>query len=162
VDSTYPLLPVVSGRLVRLAVFSSHLRIGAAALPARALSHRKHLYARLSSTGSKSAPKNEGADIYLKNQFSSARPLPTPPPSSKGMPPTISTHDVEEYVQLLYSRGWGLSPILPNGNGIAVLRKRFEFGSAKALKEFLEDLSSTRRKSRYVFIPFSSTVPTRI
>jgi len=43
-------------------------------------------------------------------------------------------------VQPLYARGWGLAPILPNGNGIAVLRKRFDFASAEALQAFLADL----------------------
>jgi len=46
----------------------------------------------------------------------------------------------------LYARGWGLSPILPNGNGIAVLRKRFEFASADGLEEFLADLSGYEEK----------------
>jgi hypothetical protein len=51
----------------------------------------------------------------------------------------------------LYARGWGLSPILPNGNGIAVLRKRFDFGSAKALKEFLADLGKYEEKKQVRF-----------
>jgi hypothetical protein len=54
-------------------------------------------------------------------------------------------------VQPLYSRGWGLSPILPNGNGIAVLRKRFEFGSAEALEEFLAGLSQYEEKKQVRF-----------
>jgi hypothetical protein len=115
-----------------------------AALPACALSHGKQPCARLFSTRFKLAAKHEakeGTNMPLKGQFSSILPLPKPPPRQKGTPPTISTRDIEKYVQPLYSRGWGLSPILPNGNGIAVLRKRFEFGSAEALEAFLADLS---------------------
>jgi pterin-4a-carbinolamine dehydratase len=52
-------------------------------------------------------------------------------------------------VQPLYSRGWGLSPILPNGNGIAVLRKRFDFWSAEALEEFLADLNKYEKKKQH-------------
>jgi hypothetical protein len=54
-------------------------------------------------------------------------------------------------VQPLYSRGWGLSPILPNGNGIAVLRKRFDFWSAEALEEFLADLNKYEKKKQVRF-----------
>jgi hypothetical protein len=60
----------------------------------------------------------------------------------------------------LYLRGWGLSPILPNGNGIAVLRKRFDFVSAEALQTFLAGLSEYEEKkhvrsaqTRYRFHP---------
>jgi len=42
----------------------------------------------------------------------------------------------------------GLSPILPNGNGIAVLCKRFEFASADGLEEFLADLSEYEEKKQ--------------
>jgi len=42
---------------------------------------------------------------------------------------------------------------LPNGNGIAVLRKRFEFANVEALEGFLADLSD-EEKSRSVLIPF--------
>ncbi|KAF8494831.1 hypothetical protein F5888DRAFT_1805159 [Russula emetica] len=75
--------------------------------------------------------------LMTASQSSSIRPLPTPPPPPKGTPPIINTHDIKQYVQPLYARGWGLSPILPNGNGIAVLRKRFEFANAEALEGFL-------------------------
>ena len=75
-------------------------------------------------------------------------PLPAPPPSLKGTPPIISTRDIEEYIQPLYSRGWGLAPILPNGNGIPVLRKRFEFASVDALQDFLADLREYEEKKQ--------------
>lgn len=115
------------------------------------LSHGKRLCIRLSSTGHKSAAENQtktGAKIPMKGLFSSICPLPAPPPRPKGTPPTINTHDIEQYVQPLYARGWGLSPILPNGNGIAVLRKRFEFANAKAQKGFVTDLSKYEEKNK--------------
>jgi len=84
-----------------------------------------------------------------KNKHSSVRSLPMPPPAPKGTPPTITSRDIKKYVQPLYSRGWGLSPILPNGNGIAVLHKRFEFMSAQALQAFLADLSEYERKKQH-------------
>ncbi len=118
--------------------------------PASSLSRAKRLVTRYSSTGPKRTAKNEvnsgGANAPPRSQVTSIRRLPTPPPRPKGTPPTISTHDIEEYVQPLYARGWGLSPILPNGNGIAVLRKRFEFASADGLEEFLADLSGYEEK----------------
>ncbi len=80
------------------------------------------------------------------SKFQSVRPLLTPPPPSTGTPPTINTCDIEEYIQPLYSRGWGLSPILPNENGIAVLRKRFDLVSAEALQTFLAGLSEYEEK----------------
>ena len=137
---------------------------------ASALSRSRRPCARLSSTasGSKSTAKHdvkEDADTSPKSQFSSICPLPTPPPRTKGTPPTISTHDIEEYVQPLYSRGWGLSSILPNGNGLAVLRKRFELGSAEALEQFLADLGEYEEDNqvriRVLFSPVVSTVPCR-
>jgi hypothetical protein len=135
--------------LLRIASFATRhrpflLQVSPVSSPASSLSRTKQLCTRLSSTGSKSAAKNQvknGGNTALKNQFSSIRPLPTPPPRLKGTPPIIGTDDIEQYVQPLYARGWGLSPILPNGNGIAVLRKRFEFGSAEGLRRFLGDLS---------------------
>jgi len=51
-------------------------------------------------------------------------------------------------VQLLYVRGWGLSPVLPNGSGIAVLRMQFEFASADGLEEFLADLRGYEEKKQ--------------
>jgi hypothetical protein len=115
--------------------------------PAGSLSrgNLKQLCIRLSSTAghkstAKNQIKNDGANTPPKSQFSSIRPLPTPPPRQKGTPLTISTDDIEQYVQPLYARGWGFSRILPNGNGIAVLRKQFEFANAKALKRFLANL----------------------
>jgi hypothetical protein len=124
--------------------------------PASSLSHTKQLCIRLSSTaaGHKLAAKDQiknGANNTLpKSRFSSIRPLPTPPPPPKGTPPTITTHDIEQYVQPLYARGWGLSlsGILPNGNGIAVLRKRFEFANAEAVEGFLADLRKYEEKKQ--------------
>lgn len=75
-------------------------------------------------------------------------PLPDPPPPLKGTPSIISTRDIEEYIQPLYLRGWGLVPILPNGNGIPVLRKRFEFASVDALQDFLADLREYEEKKQ--------------
>ncbi|KAI0305619.1 hypothetical protein B0F90DRAFT_1815213 [Multifurca ochricompacta] len=74
------------------------------------------------------------------NKLLSVPSLPPPPSRLKGTPSIISTRDIEEYVQPLYLRGWGLAPILPNGNGIAVLRKRFDFANAEALHEFMTAL----------------------
>jgi hypothetical protein len=120
--------------------------------PASPLSRGKQLCIRLSSTEHKSAAKNQiknGANTPPKSQeFSSIRPLPTPPPPRKGTPATINTHDIEQYVQPLYARGWGLSRILHNGNGIAVLHKRFEFADAEALEGFLADLSEYEEKKQ--------------
>lgn len=76
-------------------------------------------------------------------------PLPDPPQPLKGTPSIISTRDIGEYIEPLYSRGWGLVPILPNGNGIPVLRKRFEFTSADALQDFLADLREYEEKKRH-------------
>ena len=134
--------------------FSSRLRISSVVPPASALLRGKQPCARFSSTGFKLAAKDEvkeGTNMPPKGQFSSVLPLPAPPPPTKGTSPTISTHDIEKYVQPLYSRGWGLCPILPNGNGIAVLRKRFEFGSAEALEAFLADLSEYEKKKQVRF-----------
>ena len=142
--------------------FPTRLKTSSVVLSASALSHGNQLCARLSSKGPKPAAKDEvkkEVDSLPKNQFSSIRPLPKPPPSLKGTPPTISTHDIEKYVQPLYSRGWGLSPILPNGNGIAVLRKRFDFASAKALEGFLADLRQYEEKKQVrFFISFRSVL----
>ena len=109
---------------------------------------------RLSSTDSTSAAKEKvlkDETSVPKNKFSSVRPLPPPPPPQKGTPPIINTREIEEYIQPLYSRGWGLSPILPNGNGIAVLRKRFDFASAEALKTFLAGLAEYENEKRVRF-----------
>jgi len=96
--------------------------------------HSHHLI-HLHSEHPASEAKVESAP---EHKLSSVQPLPKPPPPLKGTHPTIvCTRDVEEYIQPLYSRGWGLCPILPNGNGIPVLRKRFDFVSARALKTFL-------------------------
>jgi hypothetical protein len=43
----------------------------------------------------------------------------------------------------------GLSGILPNGNSIAVLNKRFEFENAEDLKGFLADLSGYEEKKHW-------------
>jgi hypothetical protein len=75
-------------------------------------------------------------------------PLPDPPQPLKGTPSIISTRDIGDYLEPLYSRGWGLVPILPNGNGILVLRKRFEFTSANALQDFLADLREYEEKKQ--------------
>lgn len=151
---------------------------------ASSLSHGKQLCIRLSSTGYKSAAENQmktGAEIPPKGLFSSTSPLPKisplpkPPPPPKGTPPTINTHDIEQYVQPLYARGWGLSPILPNGNGIAVLRKRFEFANAEAQKRFVTDLRKYETKNQvrstaslrlpicqcFFFEPFQSSITQR-
>jgi hypothetical protein len=130
------------------------LQFGPVVPPASYLSDGKQLCIRLSSTaGHKSAAKNrikDGANTPPKGQlFSFIRPLPTPPPPPKGTPVTINTHDIEQYVQPLYVRGWGLlSGILPNGNDIAVLSKRFEFADAEALQGFLADLSKYEEKKQ--------------
>jgi hypothetical protein len=135
--------------------------------PASSLSHAKQLCIRLSSTaaGHKSAAKDQiknGANNTLpKSRFSSISsisPLPTPPPPPKGTPPTITTHDIEQYVQPLYARGWGLSrsEILPNGNGIAVLRKRFEFANAEPVEGFLADLREYEEKKQVRSHSFST------
>lgn len=108
--------------------------------PANSLSIGKQLCIRLSSTGRKS-----------KSEFSSLNPLPTPPPPPKGRPLIINTHDIEQYVQPLYARGWELSGI---GNSIAVLRKRFEFADAEALEGFLADLSEYEEKKKVRSLPF--------
>ena len=113
--------------------------------PASSLSRHggKPLRISLFSTGHESVAKNQienRANTPPKNLSSSIRPLPTPPPPPKGTPPTINTRDIKQYVQPLYARGWGFSPILPNGNGIAVLRKRYEFANAEDLEAFLADL----------------------
>ncbi|KAF8494844.1 hypothetical protein F5888DRAFT_606090 [Russula emetica] len=54
--------------------------------------------------------------------------------------------------------GWGRSPILPNGNGIAVLRKRVEFANAEALEGFLveEKKQSVCRMCLRINMPSSS------
>lgn len=75
-------------------------------------------------------------------------PLPDPPPPFKETPSIISTRDIGQYIEPLYSRGWGLTPILPDGNGIPVLRKRFEFTSADALQDFLADLREYEEKKQ--------------
>jgi hypothetical protein len=132
--------------------------------PASSLFRGKQLCIRLSSTGHKSAAKNQiknGANTPPKSHLSSIRPLPTPPPRPKGTPLTISTHDIEQYVQPLYARGWGLSRILPNGNGIAVLHKRLEFANATTLEGFLADLSEYEEKNqvRFLFPSFPARWP---
>jgi hypothetical protein len=119
--------------------------------PTIAFSRSQQICIHFSSTDTTSAAKekvSKDETSVPKNEFSSVRPLPPPPPRQKGTPPTISTHDIEEYIQPLYSRGWGLSPILPNGNGIAVLRKRFDFASAEALETFLAGLAEYEEKKQ--------------
>jgi len=136
----------------------SLLRFSSTVRPAT-FSRGEHICARSSSTDSTPAarsqkPKNE-ANAPKQHKFSSVQPLPKRPPPPKGTPLTICTRDVEEYIQPLYSRGWGLCPILPDGNGIPVLRKRFDFASARALKTFLVALGEyeERRQVRpFVFV----------
>lgn len=136
---------------------SSLLRFGSTARPTTSLARGQQICARLSSTDSTSAAKSNTAKIEAnapKHKLSSSvNPLPKPPPAPKGTPPTICTRDVEKYIRPLYSRGWGLSPILPNGNGIPVLRKRFDFVSAQALETFLVALGEyeERRQVRSSF-----------
>jgi hypothetical protein len=117
-------------------------------------SRDQRICTRLSSTDSTSVAKEKvlkDDTSVPKNKLSSVRPLPPPPPSQKGTPPTINTRDIEEYIQPLYSRGWGLSPILPNGNGIAVLRRRFDFASAEALETFLAGLKEYEGRKQVRF-----------
>ena len=109
---------------------------------------------RLSSTAKKPI---EDVPSPSKEELSSVRPLPPPPPPPEGTPPTINTHDIERYVQPLYERGWGLAPILPKGNGIAVLRKRFDFASTKALQAFLADLREYEKKKQVRSFPPGSS-----
>ena len=90
----------------------------------------------------------KGEQKHPRTASSSLDPLPAAPPPLKGTPPIISTRDIEEYIQPLYSRGWGLAPILPNGNGIPVLGKRFEFASANALQAFLAGLREYEEKKQ--------------
>jgi hypothetical protein len=128
-----------------------------ASWPRSAIAHSRdqRICTRLSSTDSTSVAKEKvlkDNTSVPKNKLSSVRPLPPPPPPpQKGTPPTINTRDIEEYIQPLYSRGWGLSPILPNGNGIAVLRRRFDFASAKALEAFLAGLAEYEEKKQVRF-----------
>ena len=126
------------------------LRTSTAARSLIATSRPQRISARLSST-----VKNpvENDPDPRKNESSSVRPLPTPPPRPKRTPPTISTRDIEEYVQPLYARGWELAPILPNGNGIPVLRKRFDFASAEALQAFLADLREYEEREQVCVSP---------
>jgi len=132
--------------------------------PASSLSRHggKQLCISLFSTGHESVAKDQIKNRATppKNLSSSIRPLPTPPPPPKGTPPTINTHDIKQYVQPLYARGWGLSPILPNGNGIAVLRKRFEFVNAEDLEEFLAYLREyeEEKKVRSQSVQFHSSL----
>jgi hypothetical protein len=117
-------------------------------------SRGQQICSRLSSTDFTSVAKEKvlkDEASVPKNNFSSVRPLPPPPPRPKGTPSIINTRDIEEYIQPLYPRGWGLSPILPNGNGIAVLRKRFDFASAEALKPFLAGLAGYEEKKQVRF-----------
>ncbi|KAI0256066.1 hypothetical protein BJV78DRAFT_1278634 [Lactifluus subvellereus] len=122
------------------------LQTSTAARSLIATSRPQQISTRLSSTVKKPVENDPDAP---KKELSSVPPLPTPPPPPKGIPPTISTRDIEEYVQPLYARGWGLAPILPNGNGIAVLRKRFDFASAEALQAFLADLREYEEKKQH-------------
>jgi hypothetical protein len=128
-------------------------------LPTAAVSHRhllgstcreRHISTRRSPTNPTSVVKRaaKSEQKLPRTTSSSLDPLPAPPLPLKGTPPIISTRDIEEYIQPLYSRGWGLTPILPNGNGIPVLRKRFEFASTDALQEFLADLREYEEKKQ--------------
>jgi len=108
------------------------------------LSHDRQIRTRFSSTESSKKVTNAP-----KDKLSSVRSLPAPPPPPpKGTLPIITSRDVKKYVQPLYSRGWGLHPILP-GEDIAALDKRFEFMSAQALQAFLADLSEYERKEQH-------------
>src|SRR6266404_2761042 len=115
----------------------------------KALTKTTHLVKRIAKSEHKLPP----------TKSSSLDPLPDPPPRLQGTPFIITTPNIEEYIQPLYSRGWGLTPILPNGNGIAVLRKRFEFSSANALQDFLADLreyeETKQVRSFHVHVLFS-------
>jgi hypothetical protein len=90
----------------------------------------------------------KASSSYLSAHF------PHRPHHQKARPPgTINTRDIEQYVQPLYARGWGhsLSGILPHWNGIAVLRKWFEFANSKALERLLTDLSEYEEKKQVRF-----------
>ncbi len=132
---------------------------GTPLLPTTTVSHRhllastcrgRHISTRQSPTKHTSVVKKatKSEQKLPQTTSSSLDPLPALPPPLKGTPPIINTRDIEEYIQPLYSRGWGLTPILPNGNGIPVLRKRFEFASADALQEFLADLREYEGKNQ--------------
>ncbi|KAI9459097.1 hypothetical protein F5148DRAFT_1320026 [Russula earlei] len=132
---------------LRVASFATRRSLPFLQLGPLALSNGMQIRTRLSSTAVEGTAKN-GAHTS-KDEPSYVRPLPQNPPLPKGTPPTITTDDIEKYVQPLYSRGWGLCPILPNGNGIAVLRKRFEFASPWALEVFLADLSGYEERKKH-------------
>ena len=128
-------------------------------LPSTAVSYRHLLvsscrgrcvYTRQTPTNSTSVPKKAAKSEQKLGQTTSSSldPLPAPPPPLKGTPLIVSTRDIEEFILPLYSRGWGLAPILPNGNGIPVLRKRFEFASTDALQDFLADLRAYEEKKQ--------------
>jgi hypothetical protein len=110
----------------------------------------RHISTRQSSSNHTSAVKKAAKSKQRPppTSSSSLNPLPDPPLPLKGTPSIISTRDIGEYIEPLYSRGWGLTPILPNGNGIPVLRKRFEFTSVDALQDFLADIREYEEKKQ--------------
>ena len=122
-------------------------------LQTTAVSHRHVLASAcrerdISTHQSSVIKKAAKSEQRLPTTSTSLDPLPDPPPPLKQTPPVISTRDIREYIEPLYSRGWGLTPILPDGNGIPVLRKRFEFTSAGALQDFLADLKEYEEKKQ--------------
>ena len=120
-------------------------------------SHGKQSSIRFSSTGHKSAANNmkNGTNTPPKSQYSFI-PTPTPPhhqvarfrPSTR----TTLSSTVRETLKLLTVCGWVFSGIFPNGNGIAVLRKRFAFANALAgaLEEFLADVGEYEMEENQV------------
>jgi hypothetical protein len=123
----------------------SRLQASSATRLPKAISRLQRVSTRLSSTATKPI---EDVPSASKEKLLSISPLPNLPPRPKGTPPTVTTRDIERYVQPLYVRGWGLAPILPNGNGIAVLRKRFDFTSAEAMETFLTKLKEYEAKKK--------------
>ena len=109
----------------------------------------KHISTRQLSTNHTSVVKKAVKSKQRRPTTSSSLdPLPDAPLPLKGTPSIISTRDIREYIEPLYSRGWGLAPILPNGNGIPVLRKRFQFASVDALQDFLTDIREYEEKKQ--------------
>jgi hypothetical protein len=78
----------------------------------------------------KSAAKNQiknGTNSPPKSESSSIRPLPTPLPPPKGRPPTINTHDIEQYVQrsnCCMRTDGGFLGSYQTGNGIGEFARR--------------------------------------
>jgi hypothetical protein len=111
----------------------------------KAVSSLQQISTRLSSTATKPIEDDPSPST---EKLPSISPLPSLPRVPQGAPPTVTTRDIERYVQPLYVRGWALASILPNGNGIAVLRKRFDFTSAGEMQKFLMKLKEYERRKQ--------------